>query len=201
MNSIDKVKCEKRIANDIHPQLIAMWKQLRGGWIPPSHISEQEYNDVRLNKEKYPDYYVGYVGFHAVFGAKYFGGYARGFKADGVTPRDITNEAFRNTMAQIDKIKDIEFVCKDYKDLDIHNAVIYCDPPYENTTKYSSNCIDYNEFWQWCRDKSKDNIVFISSYQAPDDFKCIWEKQYSTCLDSKRGNSDKKNRVEKLFTY
>lgn len=34
-----------------------------GGWQPPEHITEEEYNSVRQNKEKYPLYYVGYVGF------------------------------------------------------------------------------------------------------------------------------------------
>ena len=63
-NMIDKIRCENRIGNDIHPQLIVMFKALQGGWIPPRHVSEEEYNNVRMNKDKYPDYYVGYVGFN-----------------------------------------------------------------------------------------------------------------------------------------
>ena len=41
---------------------------------------------------------------------------------------------------------------------DIKNAVIYCDPPYRNTTKYS-NGIDYEEFYQWCKNMAKNNRV------------------------------------------
>lgn len=104
---IDKIQCENRIGNDIHKELIAMWNELQKGWIPPSHITEDEYISVRDNKEKYPDYYVGYVGYHATFGSKYFAGYARSFKADGVTPRDQSNEAYRNTMKQVPDIKDV----------------------------------------------------------------------------------------------
>ena len=95
---IDKIKCENRIGCDIHKELIAMWNELQKGWNPPSHITEEEYINVRDNKEKFPDYYVGFVGYHATFGAKYFAGYARSFKSDGVTPRDQSNEAYRNTM-------------------------------------------------------------------------------------------------------
>lgn len=112
---IDKIKCDKRVGNDIHKELIALFKQLQTGWMPPMHISEEEYNKVRENKSDYPDYYVGLVGFNATFGSKYFGGYARGFKADKVTPRDIPNEAIRNLVAQIPKIHKVEFlsdICK-----------------------------------------------------------------------------------------
>lgn len=114
-NMIDKIKCENRIGNDIHKELIAMWNELQEGWIPPSHITEEEYIAVRDNKEKYPDYYVGFVGYHATFGSKYFAGYARSFKADGVTPRDQSNEVYRNTMKQVPDIKDVLFTQGDYK--------------------------------------------------------------------------------------
>ena len=127
-NMIDKIKCENRIGNDIHKELIAMWNELQKGWIPPNHITEEEYISVRDNKEKYSDYYVGFVGYHATFGSKYFAGYARSFKADGITPRDQSNEAYRNTMKQVPNIMDVLFTQGDYKEYRIKNAVIYCDP-------------------------------------------------------------------------
>ena len=199
---IDKIKCETRIGNDIHKELIAMWNKLQNGWIPPSHITEEEYISVRDNKERYPDYYVGYVGFHATFGAKYFGGYTRGFKADGVTPRDQSNEAYRNTMKQVQNIKDIIFTRGDYREYKIKNSVIYCDPPYQGTTEYKTVFFDYDNFWNWCREMSKDNWIFISEYSAPRDFKCMWSKEHLANFDCNRGNDTlKKKRVEKLFTY
>lgn len=59
---MDKIHCKVRVGNDIHKELIALLKKLQEGWIPPSSISEDEYNSVRLNKENYPDYYVGLFG-------------------------------------------------------------------------------------------------------------------------------------------
>jgi len=203
-NMIDKIRCKNRIGNDIHPQLIAMFKALQEGWTPPRYVSEDEYNDVKINKEKYPDYYVGYVGFNTTFGAKYFGGYARGFKADKVTPRNYVYEAFRNLIKQIPQIKTVTFSCGDYLSneyQDIENAVIYCDPPYAMTTKYSTGEFDSNEFWNWCRKTGKNNYVFISEYSAPNDFECIWQKKVSTSLDVSNERHSKENRVEKLFTY
>ena len=199
---IDKIRCEKRIGNDVHKELIAMWKELQKGWNPPSHITEEEYASVRDNKSNYPDHYVGYVGYHATFGSKYFAGYARSFKADGVTPRDQSNEAYRNTMKQVPSIMDVEFINADYKDFNIENAVIYCDPPYQGTTKYATDEFNYEEFWNWCRKMSKNNIVFISEYNAPDDFECVWSKESLANFDCNRGdNTSKKIRTEKLFTY
>ena len=179
-----------------------MWKELQKGWTPPSHITEDEYIFVRDNKDKYPDYYVGYVGYHATFGAKWFAGYARGFKADGITPRDHSNEAFRNTMKQLPNIMDVIFTNNNYKEININDAVIYCDPPYQSTTQYSSRNFDYNEFWEWCRQMSKNNIVLISEYNAPDDFTCIWQTNTLANFDcNRKKNQNNKARVEKLFIY
>lgn len=204
-NLIDKIHCKERIGNDIHPQLIAMFNELQKGWQPPSHISEEEYNKVRENKELYSDYYVGYVGFNSTFGAKYFGGYARGFKADGVTPRDQSNEAYRNLIKQLPNIMDVKFLCSDFLNneyCNLKNALIYADPPYQNTTKYSTKSFNHEVFWNWCRKMSEHNKVFISEYNAPNDFKCVWSKEHLANFDCNRGDDTKKKvRIEKLFTY
>lgn len=199
-NMIDKIKCEKRVGNDIHKELISLFKQLQTGWQPPKTITEEEYNEVRLNKEKYPDYYVALVGFCATFGSKYFGGYARGFKADKVTPRDIPNEAIRNLTEQVSKIQNVKFVSKNYLEINtdtLHNAVIYCDPPYQGTTKYVTDSFDYDAFWNWVRKLSKDNYILVSEYNAPDDFVNLWSKEVTTSLKVHEHEA----REEKLYTY
>lgn len=105
-------------------------------------------------------------------------------------------------MKQLPNVLDVQCVSWDYTKVKIKNAVIYCDPPYQNTTKYSTRDFNYREFWQWCRDMSKDNIVLISEYNAPNDFECIWQKETLANFDSNRGNDiDKKKKIEKLFKY
>ena len=143
---------------------------------------------------------MGLVGFNATFGSKYFGGYARGFKADKVTPRDIPNEALRNLKRQVPDIMDVKFVCGDYKNNEYCNlkeAVIYCDPPYQDTTRYKTDSFDYDYFWNWCRNMSRDNYVYVSEYHAPDDFNCIWTKEVTTSLKVHKHEE----RIEKLFCY
>lgn len=198
---IDKIKCKYRVGNDSHPQLIALLKALQRGWIPPETISEEEYNRVRENKEDYPDYYVGLVGFCCTFGSKYFGGFARG-KTDKGIPRDYYQEAVRNLKKQLPAIQDVQLINKDYLDIDmskLHGAVIYCDPPYRDTTKYETDQFDHEKFYDWCREVAKTNLLLVSEYQMPEDFVCIWSKNTTTSLDVSNNRHKDEQRVEKLF--
>lgn len=110
-NMIDKIKCDKRIGCDIHEELIELLKYAQNNYNElPKTISEEEYIKVRDNKKDYPKWYVGLVGFCCGFGAKYFGGYARAFKNDGVTPRDMVKEAINNLKKQAPNLKNIDFI-------------------------------------------------------------------------------------------
>lgn len=197
-NMIDKIKCCHKYGSDAHKYLIALLRHVQNNIDDlPDTITEDEYNAVRTNMGDYPDWYVGLVGF-ATFGAKWFGGYPRGFKADGVTPRDITNEAIRDIKKQAQNLKGIEFSHRNFLDCstDIKNFVIYCDPPYRDTTKYATSDFPYDKFYQWCKDMAKNNIVLISEYYMPDDgFECIWQGNLKCTLD-KNSRTDK---TEKLF--
>lgn len=82
-NMIDKIQCSNKIGCDIHRQLIALLQYAQEyGDLLPERILEDTYNEVKNNKEKYEDWYLGLVGFCSSFGAKYFGGYARDGKGD-----------------------------------------------------------------------------------------------------------------------
>lgn len=88
---------------------------------------------------------------------------------------------------------------KDYKYFsDIKDSILYLDPPYENsdTSSYNSQ-INYQEFYDWVVQMSKNNIVLLSSYEVSDDrFECVYEfkNARSTMLGGNSGN-----RTEKLF--
>lgn len=141
------------------------------------------------------------MGFCATFGAKYFGGYARS-KSDKFIG-EKTSMAIKNLKKQAPNLKDIKFMNCSFLDLPkdkIKGYVIYCDPPYRGTTKYKTEEFPYEEFYEWCREMSKNNIVLISEYNMPDDFECIWQKETKVNFDSNRvSNDDKNNRIEKLY--
>lgn len=200
-NMIDKINFKRKIGSDIHSYLIALLTYIQDlEHELPKTITEDEYNNVKNNKEKYEDWYVGLVGFCATFGAKWFGGYARGFKADKVTPRDMPNEAIRNLEKQRTQLQNINFICTTYERYSkVNNSVIYCDIPYRNTTNYKTETFDYDKFYKWCKKmKSQNNVVLISEYSMPEnDFECIWSKEHSTSVAL--GDKKHSKRVERLY--
>lgn len=88
---------------------------------------------------------------------------------------------------------------KDYKYFsNVKNSILYLDPPYENsdTRKYNSQ-IDYQEFYDWAYEMSKNNIVLLSSYEVSDDrFECVYE--FKTARSTMSGGTTGK-RTEKLM--
>ena len=196
-NVIDKIKCDNRYGFDIHKQLIELFIKLQNDIDGiPNEIPYEEYMEVKNNKENYEDWYLGLVGFLGSFGAKYFGGYARHNKDDFT--EQIQRGSIKNLKKQYDDLKDVKFECKDFREIkDIKGYVIYCDPPYKGATKYSTKEFPYDEFYNWCREMSKDNVVLISEYNMPEDFKCIWQKDNKINFDSNRTTANSK--IEKLF--
>jgi DNA adenine methylase len=186
----------KVYARDIHYELIEMWQAVQNGWEPPQEVSEELYKDIKDNPGKYPAHLVGYVGYGS-FGAKFFGGYPRTHYA----ARDRWAEHYRDVMKT--KIDHIIFGHGSYKDVNVENMVIYCDPPYKGSLGYGwtyykreQQKFDHDHFWDWVRVQSKKNTVYVSEYSAPEDFTCIYEKQINQWVDKSKGYTP---RVEKLW--
>ena len=182
------------ICNDKHKYLIEMFKALQNGYNLPENITEEQYKYIREHKDENPAL-TGFVGFGCSFGGKWFGGYAR-----NNTNTNYALQSKRSVMKDIPNLMNAKFTCLDYKDVVIPNgSIVYADPPYANTTTYQGQKFDTNEFWGYMREISKDNKVFISEQNAPDDFECIWEKPFTRTLDRNKNNQFKV--TEKLFTY
>lgn len=197
-NTLTEIKCKHRFAYDKNYYLIDFWKALQSGWqIQNESMSKELYDDIRQNKDKYPTHIVALAGFCATYNAKWFGGYAGIVHTKAGTIRNYYDEAVRNVIKQVSAIQGVNFICSDYRDIKVpQGAVIYCDPPYKETTGYQDS-IDYDHYWQWIRDVSKNNYVLCSEYEAPDDFECIWYKDLTTTLD----NASRSKATERLFTY
>jgi site-specific DNA-adenine methylase len=77
----------------------------------------------------------------------------------------------------------------------LENAVIYCDPPYENSKQYfTGKDFDYEHFWEWFR--TCPYSVYVSSYNAPDDIKPINFELKNQLLDNgHRGDNKPKKKV------
>ena len=189
-----KVQADVKILNDKHPYLIAMWQALQNGWMPPDAVTKEEYYHVKANMDENPAL-TGFVGFGCSFGGKWWGGYAKDKRGD-----DYCGQAKRGLLKDLVGIQSATFTCLDYHDVEIPDgAVVYCDPPYVNTTGYTVGQFDTNEFWDYMRQLSKRCDVYISEESAPDDFECIWSKEKVRTLE--KNDNVGRVKVEKLFKY
>lgn len=201
-NIIDHIKANQRVATDNQKYLIALYQHLNQIDELPEFVSKKHYDSVRdcFNQDngEYPDWYIGAIGFLASYNGRFFdGGYAGIVHTKSGTDRNYYAEAVRNLKSQIPNLNGVYFKCVDYSKIkDISDYVIYCDPPYCGVKQYSSSKgFDYDKFWNWVRDKSKNNIVIVSEHKAPDDFKCIWEQEVKRTMD----NNKRVTAIEKLF--
>ena len=198
-NMIDKVE-GFRLGSDYNEHLIKFFKALQDGWLPPLRITKEEYIDIKNNQDRDSNMTV-WAGICCSYGGKWFGGFLNDYQESkrnksGKLPNH-QDEARRGLVKQIPSLTSIHFTHSDYKNLEIpSNSIIYCDPPYKSTLKYRDE-IEHSYFWHWCRQKAHEgHKVFISEYEAPKDFKCIWSKEVSNTL-SKQNNFKS---TEKLFT-
>lgn len=198
MNTICEVSGH-RIANDIHYYLIEMWKKLINGWVPEK-VSKEQYNNIKANQTEYPAHLVGWVGFNCSYSGKWFGGFAGETKTKLKTIRDYQKEAINNVARQVEKMKGVVLQNKPYHELNFPlNSLVYCDPPYEGTTKYA-NDFDHNLFWGWAEKIGKQgHTIFVSEYAAPDSFECIWQKEAKSSLSANGKVGGSKTSIEKLF--
>ncbi|RTL03542.1 DNA adenine methylase [Candidatus Dependentiae bacterium] len=198
-NLIDKVS-GNRIANDSNKYLIELFRAIQQGWIPPESIDEETYNDIKFNKDNYPPYLVGFVGFGCSFGGVFFAGYARGDSNKG-HKRNYCLESRSNILNQRIGLQNIVINNLDYRHLIIpENSIIYCDPPYQGTKSYSDK-FDNNIFWNWIIELAEGggHTVFVSEYNAPEEyFECVWSKEVIVNIDNNRKS---KREIEKLFIY
>lgn len=204
-NIIDKVYCEHKIGSDSNDELIALLKYVQidnNLYIAPEECTFEHYKDVRQNRKnntgKYSRVYTALIGYCASFGGRYYSG---GYGRDSKGGRSIYKERLKNLKTQAPLLDEIDFRCCDYKVYaDYKNCLFYFDPPYFGCKQYDGQKIDYDEFYEFIIQLSKNNIVLVSEYQMPEEnFECIWSKQRSVLQKSDRVVGD--TAVEKLFIY
>lgn len=188
------IKANNKYYNDLHPFLKILYDELVTGWLPTiqecSDLLNVDFNDyyskeienfyfsINRRKDLFDIYntrqraYICMIGFSCGYGGKWMNGFARNKTKDnyfktGINSlqKKLDNDLFNNLR---------NFTTLDYKTYaNIKNAVVYCDPPYDSTTGFTTGKFDNNEFWEFATNLSKNNIVFISEYKAHENFQAI----------------------------
>jgi DNA adenine methylase len=183
----------KRIAADANEALITMWAELCNGWEPPETLSEAEHTRLKALKDP-RNPLTAFAGFGCSFAGMWFSSYARDAQGNNYAAM-----AARSLRKKREKLEHVIWQSGDYRERNYtKGAVIYCDPPYANTIPYKATGVfDSKIFWEWCREKSHTNQVYISEYEAPPDFERVLTIETSNSV----GTVKKSPRVEGLFVY
>jgi DNA adenine methylase len=197
-NVIQYVNAPVRIGSDLDIHIATFLECLRDGWLPPAEVSEAEYRFYKIYEPITRECYAtkAAIGYGCSFGGKWFGGYAP-------TPKDRPNRKYAaqcrvQSIKQAPMLKGINFKNQSYLDgLPEGVDLIYCDPPYANTTRCGvGKQFDSKLFWDWCRAVALRGItVLVTEFTAPAFAMEIWSKKKPA--DLRRG--DNKAMTERLF--
>ena len=184
------VKSNRIYASDYHKDLVLLWQALKGGWTPPDFLSREEYLNLKAGEASA---LRAFAGFGCSFGGKWFGGYA-----SDSSGRNYCKNAKNSLLNKLDNIEKVSFSCQSYSSVEVERgSLVYCDPPYANTTGYASTDFNTQEFWNWVRQVSEHSKVYVSEYAAPDDFKCVWHQETKMDMHT---NAESSLRIEKVFS-
>ena len=105
------------------------------------------------------------------------------------------------SLQRLQRLQRLTISKADYKDIFVSEptTVIYCDPPYINTSGYEDaireSGFNHAEFYDWC--EAQKGLVVLSEYTAPADrFTCVWSKEKIVLSG---GAKHQFTKVERLF--
>lgn len=95
-------------------------------------------------------------------------------------------------LQSLERMQNIQYYSTDYRNVPIPpNSTVYCDIPYEGTCDYKAiGKFDHNAFYEWAL--SRDFPVFVSEYNMPDTFTCLYRVKKNV-LFSQKGTTGKKD--------
>lgn len=181
-------------ASDCNRLLISLLKGVQEGKSYPN-ISKYQYDALRFQQDD-----TTFRRAVAAFAYSFKGGEWRGY-FDVRRGRSYSDEHKRyyDSLYSNDIFQKARLSCADYQKLDPNHKLIYCDPPYKGTTGYNGGFdFDHETFWERMREWSADNIVLVSEYRAPRDFRCVTS---CTKLNNLAADGKPEERKERLFVH
>lgn len=152
-------------AGDICEDLILMWRAIQAGWKPPMEVPFDQYEEVR--RQVYPSAMRGFVGFGCSTYGKWFGGYARNERGNNNSTK--VGDSARSCLRAAPHLARVRFFLRSFDAWKLDEGdVVYCDPPYKETTGYEANDgFDHAYFWAWCKQQADRGVRVIVSESTP----------------------------------
>ena len=195
---VDEYEC---YAYDNNKDLIFLWNHIKENDFDIMPVISKEYFD-ELKKSNELSVDKSFAMLFCVYNCIQYRGYVNNHYVNKKTTKISRTHNIRyNGIKKVEQhIKKINFKCQDYKhtteQVQDGGFIIYCDPPYTDTTQaYSTKKFNAEEFWNtvllW---KYLGNYIFVSEKVCPVDNTCIFEKNINISMT--RGD---KKMTDKLF--
>lgn len=184
------------IASDCNKLLIILLKGLQNNLKYPNITKKNYYTLKKMNKK---DFITSIAAFCYSYNGKEWGGYTKSSKNGERTNYPAERKRYYDTLKKNDTFMNTKIYQRSYTKFKPKGSLIYCDPPYKDKTGY--NCgkeFNHKEFWDIMRKWSKTNVVYISEYNAPSDFKCVIKRDKYNSLN---GKGSQKIVTEKLYVW
>lgn len=195
-------RVDKMFLSDVHEDLVDMYRAAMDGWRPRvGSVAAREYEQLRRAE---PSPWRTWVGYNCSYASDWFRGYSEDHKTVTVDLVDRLDWSVR-----ILESKSVEFRSCDYRKVEPEaGSVVYCDPPYFDSAPYRAAGVFRPEvggqaagalaFWEQVIAWSKRARVFVSEYQAPPPWKCVWE--CAVRVHAGGVAAGKGPKIERLFT-
>ena len=189
------------VAADANKDVVLLLQSIKDGRKPSAGpCSQAEYD--RLKKSRVHSARRGFIGIGCSYGGMFFNSFR------GAYGGDYLGELRSGLLKMAPYMQNVYLQpAGSYEDFlggSPRNMTIYCDPPYQGNKVQSEHYFnwtpqDHERFWETMRRWSRvgNNLVFVSEYTAPSDFKPVWQKAVSSRMNNKTATPH----VEKLFVY
>ena len=186
-------------ASDAHPHLVRLLTGVQRHEALPEHITRERYQELRCSDDVSLESAIACFAYS--FNGKAWGGYApcyvrRSGRVDDQVKSRLNHYAALQASASFQAAR---LSLADYRTLSPQaGSLVYCDPPYANTTRYrGTGTFNSNEFWTCMAKWSADCIVIVSEYDAPEGWRCIAQAEKRCTLAGVKHSV----RLEKLFCH
>ena len=185
------------VASDGNALVVRLLRAVQDGEALPA-ITRERYAQLRVGEGVSLERAV--AAFQYSFNGREFGGYVHTYRRASGTLDDIpaSRARYYATLRASPPFAHATLTHCDYRAHTPSQCLVYCDPPYENTTGYTTAPFDHAAFWETVREWSRDNVVLVSEYAAPPDFACVAQRAKPSCL---AGGHRQTPRVERLFVH
>jgi len=201
--SIVREMTGSRIANDIDRDLIAFYRGLQRGWIPPSDLTKDDYyRQYQRWCGGESDALIGFMKFFCgMFGGAWGGFAISNGTSNGPICRPIYYSQANDSLKLAEQLTGVYLHSVDYRDVFAQldsPCLVYCDPPYADMYNSYNISFDSELFWKFVREQSHKHTIIVSEESAPKDFKSISMEIIDPRINARRtGKAD--IRVEHLY--